>query len=98
MEKTIRQQRWGELISDTIKNRDLYGRSFTAGVALYTLTTEGWLEEDLEDELDYMLHEMLGEEFYRTLDRVGHTLPRDVLHVLDIAVIDEIARELEGEE
>ena len=94
---TTRQQRWADLFADIIEKRNLYGRSFTRGVALYTLATEGWLDEDMEDELDYDMHELLGEEFYRVLDRVGRTLPRDVLHVLDIAVIDELANNLMGE-
>lgn len=93
-----RQERWHEVISEAIKNFDLYGRSFTYGVALYKLASEDRLEEDLEDELDYNLHELLGEQFFETLERVGHPLPRDIVRVLDIAVLDEIARQLIGEE
>ena len=94
-----RQSRWAEAISQTIKNQDLYGRSFTAGVALYHLARENRLEEDLEDELDYTLHEWLGEDFYKMLeDRHCHTGVEYIVDLVDLALLDELARSLEGEE
>lgn len=93
-----RQLAWAQLITDTIKKRDLYGRSFTAGVALFTLASEGWLDEDMENELDALLEVYVGEDLIGTMSQRGlRTWARDLVHLVDIAVLDEIARELEGE-
>lgn len=97
-EKTKRQQEWETLISETIKKRDLYGRSFTAGVALFILATEGWLEEDMADELDDMIHMYIGDDLIMDMEKRGlSTWYKDLINVLDLAVIDEIAKELEGD-
>lgn len=93
-----RQLAWAQLISDTIKKRDLYGRSFTAGVALFTLASEGWLDDEMEGELDELLEVYAGEDLIGIMSQRGlRTWARDLVHLVDLAVLDDIARELEGE-
>ena len=78
---------WQEFIANTIKNYDLYGRSFTMGVALY----EGVMNGALFDEYDTikdMIEEWTGKE-YNTL--------RGAVEDSDLSLLDEIARELCGE-
>lgn len=98
IEEKKRQLAWSQLITNTIENRDLYGRSFTAGVALFTLASEGWLDDDMERELDELLEIYAGEDLIGMMNQRGlRILARDLVHIIDLAVLDEIARELEGE-
>ena len=93
-----RQLAWANAIKDVIEKRDLYGRSFTAGVALFTLASEGWLDDDMESELDELLEVYAGEDLIGMMSQRGlRTWARDFVHIVDLAVLDEIARELEGE-
>ena len=93
-----RQLAWAQLITDTIEKRDLYGRSFTAGVALFTLASEGWLDDDMTDELEFMLGAYIGEDLITEMGNRGLRIwARDLVHLVDLAVLDEIARELEWE-
>ena len=97
-EKTNRQQEWEKIISETIKKRDLYGRSFTAGVALFILASEGWLEEEMENELEFLLGVYIGEDLITDMGNRGlRVWARDLVHLIDLAVLDDIARELEGD-
>ena len=94
-----RQKRWSEELSSIIKMYDLYGRSFTKGVALYYALKDKRLDEDLEDEADYELHNYLGEDFYRMLDeRQCRTDASVLVHIVDLSVLDAIARNMCGEE
>lgn len=98
IEAKKRQLAWAQLISDTIKKRDLYGRSFTAGVALFTLASEGWLDEEMENELEFLLGVYVGEDLIEKMGERGLRIwARDLVHLVDLAVLDDIARELEGE-
>lgn len=98
IEAKKRQLAWAQLISDTIKKRDLYGRSFTAGVALFTLASEGWLDEEMENELEFLLGVYVGEDLIEKMGERGlRVWARDLVHLVDLAVLDDIARELEGE-
>ena len=93
-----RQLAWATMISDTIKKRDLYGRSFTAGVALFTLASEGWLDDEMENELEFLLGVYIGEDLITDMGNRGlRVWARDLVHLVDLAVLDDIARELEGE-
>lgn len=93
-----RELAWATLISDTIKKQDLYGRSFTAGVALYELASEGWLDVDMESELSSLLEMYVGEDVTELMSARGLSVEaRDLVHVVDIATLDDIARQLEGE-
>lgn len=92
-------KKWAELISETIKKRDLYGRSFTAGVALFILASEGWLDEEMGDELEEELHVWIGDDLIAEMQNRGLSVwYRNIVHIIDLAVLDEIARRLEGEE
>lgn len=98
IEEKKRQLAWAHLITNTIKKRDLYGRSFTAGVALFILASEGWLDDDMERELDFLLGVYVGEDLIEKMGERGLRIwARDLVHLVDLAVLDEIARELEGE-
>ena len=98
IETKKRQLAWAKMISDTIEKRDLYGRSCTAGVALFTLASEGWLDDDMESELDELLEIYAGEDLIGMMSQRGlRTWARDFVHIVDLAVLDDIARELEGE-
>lgn len=98
IEEKKRQLAWSQLITNTIEKRDLYGRNFTAGVALFTLASEGWLDDDMERELEELLEIYAGEDLIGMMSQRGlRTWARDLVHIIDLAVLDEIARELEGE-
>ena len=93
-----RQLAWATLIRDTIQKYDLYGRSFTAGVALFKLASEGWLDDDMETELEFLLGVYVGEDLIEKMGERGLRIwARDLVHLVDLAVLDDIARELEGE-
>lgn len=95
---TAREQRWDEKLEQIVKLKDLYGRSFTRGVALFYAASESRLEEDLEDELDFELHKYFGETFYRELAvKDCSTEARYIVHIMDLATLDRIARYLCGE-
>lgn len=74
-----------DLFAKIIKDNDLYGRSFTLGVALYYAVKNGYIDgwEILDD-----LKEWTGVE-YRT--------PWGAVEDMDLALLDEIAREMSGE-
>ena len=89
-----------ELFEQTIDNNELHGRSFTLGVALYTLLAGGYLASGSDElmEIEERLAEHLSYELGTTFDRVHETLnTRAMAEAVDIAVLDEIARELSGE-
>lgn len=93
-----RQLVWSHMLTNTIQKRNLYGRSFTAGVALFTLASEGWLDDEMENELEALLYAYVGEDLIDDMAKRGlRTWARDLVHLVDLAVLDEIARELEGE-
>ena len=95
MEKELREQ-----LNHIIETRDLYGRSFTRGVALKM----GIMEDLFTRELLFDIAECIEmEEFYKNLEDllkdhnyVRLTL-RALMEMMDIALIDEIARWLLGE-
>lgn len=89
---------YAEQLSNIIKNEDLYGRSFTLGVALYigvrndSITTA--FADDFED---------ICKEYYYDLDqqieRSGmHSSAKVWAELLDFAMLDDIARTLTGED
>ena len=84
VEKKSRELSWAMLIKDAIEKRDLYGRSFTAGVALFTLASEGWLDEEHESELQDMLEEYVGDDLIDAMDRAGlRTDAHELVHIVD---------------
>ena len=91
---------YAELFEQTIEAQDLSGRSFTLGVALYALLMSGYFAMDSDElmEIEHQLAEHLSYELGTTSDRVYETLStRAMAEATDIAVMDEIARELSGE-
>ena len=87
---------FNELLSEIIKNQDLYGRSFTLGVALYKGIQLGAFDDDQQDAILYYF-----EEFYPELAAAYENMNcKYNLHAwaeaIDIAALDEIARDLAG--
>ena len=90
-----------ELFDQTIEAHDLYGQSFTYGVALYTILVNGYFTPDSDElaEIEEQLAEHLSYELGTTAERVYETLStRALAEATDLAVLDEIANELAGEE
>lgn len=89
---------WEQLFSDMIETHGLEGRSFTYGVALYKAMSGGWVGEDGESQLDELITRAYA-QVYETLGNYRlNTTMRAWAELLDIATLDELARELVGEE
>ncbi len=83
-----------KVIEGIIRAHNLYGRSFTCGVALRIAMGDGFLYNDLnkivEDTLESIYGEVLDE-----MRRAGLRTDLDALaEILDLAVLDEIARHI----
>ena len=86
------------LLDNTIENNDLYGRSFTYGVALYKLISGGYFALD-DETLTDTLTEIVAAELDTTAERVSEAMTlRALAETVDVSVLDELARELAGEE
>ena len=89
---------WGEMIAKEIKDGDLYGSSFTDGVALCRIIKRaGYCGEIAEQFLNYC--EMYHGEAMEALKKCGID-PYNALawaELLDLSELDEIARDLSGE-
>lgn len=89
--------KYHEELSDIIETRDLYGRSFTLGVALYMGAKDGMLSDELESDFE-ILCESWYSEVASVLEQNGmHHGTREWAEILDLSVLDEMARELIGE-
>ncbi len=83
-----------KIIENIIRSHNLYGRSFTCGVALRIAMGDGFLYNDLdaivEETLEGIYSEVLDE-----MRRAGLRTDLSALaEVLDLAVLDEIARHI----
>lgn len=87
---------WQDLIAKTIEQKDLYGSSFTDGVALYNIM------EDYNGEATEQAVEVAREWFYELTEKLAEVHSDWNAHawreILDISVLDELARYLMGEE
>lgn len=84
-------------ISDIIENNNLYGRSFTAGVALYYGIMHGGLTDAERLEFENRV-EMYHEDIYEYLtERNMHANARVYAEMLDISELHEICAEMAGE-
>lgn len=80
------------IINDIIRTQNLCGRSFTYGVALRIAMENQWLYDDLDEVAEGMLRDMYG-EVLGTMEEAGLRTDLEALsHILDLAVLDEIAR------
>ena len=87
------------LLDNTIENNDLYGRSFTYGVALYKLISGGYFALDDDETLTDTLTDIVAAELDTTAERVSEVMTlRALAETVDVSVLDELARELAGEE
>lgn len=89
---------WAEMIAKEIKDGDLYGSSFTDGVALCRIIKRaGYCGDIAEQFLDYC--EMYHGEAMQALKNCGvdpYNAPAWA-ELLDLSELDEIARDLGGE-
>ena len=82
-----------ELLDKTIERNNLYGRSFTYGVAFVTLVRGGyfWNDEGSVEDIEWMLAEHLAAEIDGDAMRIHNKLTLKALtEAVDIAVIDEL--------
>lgn len=85
-------------IDQYIESRDLYGRSFTYGVALYEMLRHNALVyDDIQETIDDMLVEHVAQLLDITHEKVQTYFSTGALiEVTDIAMLDEMARSLAG--
>lgn len=80
------------IINDIIRTQNLCGRSFTYGAALRIAMENQWLYDDLDDVVEGMLRDIYG-EVLGVMEEAGLRTDLEALsHILDLAVLDEIAR------
>lgn len=90
---------YAEQLSNIIKNHDLYGRSFTLGVALYIGITRDEISFSFAEEFEELCSEYYYDLYKELSDKYGmHSGAKVWAEMLDLAVLDEMARELTGEE
>lgn len=86
------------ILTRIIKNHKLYGCSFTYGVALRM----GIVNQLFPDELDQLITDTIEDIYNDALDVMGDAGMRvdmiAIAHVIDIAVLDEVARRFIDEE
>lgn len=89
-----------EKLNYIIEQKDLYGRSFTLGVALYIAIDEDRLTTDERDDIldNYILP--YYEELAAMMDqyRLDKYNLKAWAELLNIATLDEIARQITGED
>lgn len=94
------KQEFTQIIEKAVKDYDLYGRSFTYGVALYELITRGWMNERMDA---YGIYDLMtvyvGEDLIELMYSRGlDTSMRGLASILDISVLQEIVENLIEEE
>ena len=83
-----------KIIENIIRSHNLYGRSFTCGVALRIAMGDGFLYNDLDAIVEETL-EGIYSEVLDVMRRAGLRTDLSALaEVLDLAVLDEIARHI----
>lgn len=89
-----------ELINQTIDRADLAGRSFTYGVALYTLLQQNQLTGSAVNETidDVLVQHVAGLLDISTDTVAQHFSLGALIEVTDISILDELANELAEEE
>lgn len=94
------KQEFISIIEKAIKDYDLYGRSFTYGLALYKLIEKGLINERMDVYGIYDQMEMyVGDDLLQMMDtRNLDTSMRGLSYIMDIAVLQEIVENLIEEE
>lgn len=89
-----------QIIEKAVKDYDLYGRSFTYGIALMELVTRGRLDERLDCYGIYdMMTAYVGDDLIQMMDeRSLDTSMGGLVHIMDIATLQEIVENLIEEE
>lgn len=78
-----------QLISNIIETKDLYGRSFTRGLALYYAIKEGRLDDDTEER---------ALEIIKEATQVSYNTAKGAAEDSDLALLDEVDTVLRGGE
>ena len=89
-----------KLLHEIIEKEDLYGRSFTYGVALYyAIAKWGALDDDARDNFLYMAQEA-HPAIYAAMqeENTAAENSRAWAEILDISTLDYIARIMAGED
>jgi hypothetical protein len=94
------KQDFTTIIQKAVKDYNLYGSSFTYGMALYELVTRGRMDERLDA---YGLYDRMtmcvGEDLIEMMESRGlDTSMRCLANILDIAMIQEIVESIIEEE
>ena len=94
------KQEFTQIIEKAIKDYDLYGRSFTYGIALHEIITRGRMNERMDAYGIYDLMTMyVGEDLIEMMDSRGlDTSMNGLVYILDISVLQEIVENLIEEE
>lgn len=87
-----------ELLDQTIKNNDLYGRSFTYGVAFKTLVDADYfsfsISDDSIEDLEWNLADCNASALGGDVMKFHNQLSlKQLVAITDIAVLDEIVTE-----
>lgn len=91
MNTTIQQQ-----LHDIIEDKNLHGCSFTYGVALYEGVMHGGLALRFIDAFENMAADYYP-DIYDMLNNSGmHTTAQAWANILDLAMLDDMARQLAG--
>lgn len=94
------KQEFTTIIEKAVKDYDLYGRSFTYGIALYKLIDEGFINERMDAYGIYDQMEMyVGSDLIDMMDtRNLNTSMKGLAYIMDISVLQEIAENIIEEE
>lgn len=89
-----------EVIREGIEKYDLYGRSFTYGLALYKMIRNKWITERNDRfGIEEMLISFIGEDLYEMMeDRGLDTTMIAMVEMIRIEDLDELAERLIEEE
>lgn len=90
------QNEWKKQIEYTIESNDMYGWSFTYGQALKRNLLNGSM---VDDDTEYLMAEYIAHTYGADIDKVINRMPQSLMaEVVDISVLDDIARMLAGED
>lgn len=94
------KQELKKIIREAIENYNLYGRSFTNGLALYNLIDDNWINERSDVYgIEEQMISFIGEDLFEMMEsRRLETTMKAMVAIIRIEDLDEIADRLIGEE
>lgn len=90
------KQELKQIIRESMEKYDLYGRSFTYGLALYKLIRNNWISERNDRYgIEERMTAFIGEDVIETMENRGLLTTMSVMvEMIRIEDLDEIAKEL----